>query len=75
MPVAVGARFPWAELMQRVFAVDALRCHRCGGRRKLIAQITQGHVVTAILSALGQPTEPPNLNPARGPPALFGAGS
>jgi len=64
-------RYPWAELLRRVFAVDVMRCHRCGGRRKLIAQITQPLVVTAILSALGLPTEAPLVHSARAPPELF----
>ena len=60
--------YPWAELLRRVFAIDVLKCHRCGGRRRLIAQITQPGVVAAILTALGLPTDVPRLHPARGPP-------
>ena len=54
--------------MKRVFLVDALRCPRCGGRRKILAAITEGRVVRAILEALGLPAEPPTVHPARGPP-------
>jgi hypothetical protein len=68
---ACRRRYPWAELLRRVFAVDVLRCELCGGRRELIAQITQAGVVRAILTSLGLPTEVPVLHPARGPPALF----
>ena len=64
-------RYPWADLLRRVFAVDVLRCGLCGGRRRLIAQITQPSVVTAMLTSLGLPTEAPLLHPARGPPDLF----
>ena len=64
-------RHGWAELLRRVFAVDVLRCGLCGGRRELIAQITQPEVVGAILSALGLPSEAPVVHPARGPPELF----
>ena len=67
----VKRRYDWAELLRRVFAVDVLRCGLCGGRRELIAQITQPGVVTAILAALGLPTEAPRVHPARGPPELF----
>lgn len=66
-PRACG-RHPWAELMKRVFLVDVLRCPRCGGRRRILAAITEGRVVRAILEALGLPTEPPTVHPARGPP-------
>ena len=61
-------RLPWAELLKRVFAIDALTCPRCGGPRKLIALLTDGLVVRQILSHLRLPTEPPPLAPARAPP-------
>lgn len=37
-PRAAGAAsaWPWAALMRRVFALDILRCPRCGGRRSLV---------------------------------------
>jgi hypothetical protein len=38
-------RLPWAELLERVFAIDALTCPWCGGPRKLIALLTDGLVV------------------------------
>jgi len=50
--------------------VDALRCG-CGGRRRIIAAITQAEVIVAILAALHLPTEAPVVHPARGPPGLF----
>ena len=66
-----GRRTAWADLLKRVFAVDGLRCHRCGGRREVLALITEAAVVRAILECLGLPTEPPLVHPARGPPELF----
>jgi hypothetical protein len=51
-------RHPWAELMKRVFLVDVLRCPRCGGRRRVLAAITESRVVRAILASLGLPAEP-----------------
>ncbi len=33
-------RHPWADLLNRAFAVDVLRC-ACGGRRRILAAITQ----------------------------------
>ena len=68
---APSRRYPWADLLKRVFAVDALSCHRCGGRREVLALITEGRVVRAILECLGLPTEGPVVHPARGPPELF----
>ena len=52
-------------MLKRVFAVRLLECPHCGGRRKLIALISDGVVVRKILDHLGLPTEPPRLAPAR----------
>jgi len=54
--------------MLRAFAIDVLTCDHCGGRRRLIAFLTDGLVVRKILAHLGLPTEPPHLAPARAPP-------
>jgi hypothetical protein len=64
-------RYPWAELLKRVFAVDVLRCHLCGGRREVLALVTEGPVVRAILECLGLPADGAVIHPARGPPELF----
>jgi hypothetical protein len=58
----------WAELLRRTFGVDVLHCPLCGGRRELIALITQPHTAQRILEAMGVPAEPPELEPARPPP-------
>ena len=58
----------WAELLMRTFGMDALHCPLCGGRRELIALITQPHTAQRILVAMGLPAEPPDLEPARPPP-------
>ena len=46
-------RWRWAELLQRVFAVDVLACPNCGGRMRLIATIEDPRVVRRILTHLG----------------------
>jgi hypothetical protein len=51
--------------MKRVFEVDVLECPRCGGRRKLIAVITEPLVIVAILESLGLPARAPPQAPAR----------
>ncbi|MBM3985329.1 MAG: hypothetical protein FJ296_06540 [Planctomycetes bacterium] len=38
-------RHPWADLLRRVFGVDVLRCPDCGGRRRIVAALTQGPVI------------------------------
>ncbi len=42
---------PWAELLQRVFEIDALCYPRCGGRMRTLAAITAG----AAKGCLGLP--------------------
>ena len=61
-------RYTWAELLKRVFEIDALHCPFCQGRRKLIAFITEAPVIRAILECLELPSDPPPLSPARWPP-------
>ena len=47
-----------------------LRCPTCGGRRRILAAITQAAVIRAILESLGLPADPPVVASARGPPEL-----
>lgn len=58
----------------RIFVSRTLTCPWCGGKRKLIALLTDGKVVRAILEHLGLPTAAPVLAPARSPPELEFAG-
>jgi hypothetical protein len=59
-PVPDGAEAPrrphywtWAALMQRAFAIDVLRCPRCGSRMRLIATIHDPGAIGRILAHLG----------------------
>jgi hypothetical protein len=63
-----GRRYSWADLLRRTFEIDVLRCPHCGGRRKVIAMITQAEVIRRILAAMGLPTEPPAVDRDRSPP-------
>ncbi|TMB35759.1 MAG: transposase, partial [Deltaproteobacteria bacterium] len=58
------SRIPWAELLLRVFREDVLLCP-CGGRRVVVAFITEKKVVTEILEHLGLPTTGPPIAAAR----------
>jgi len=69
IPRARPRRIPWAELLRRVFAIDAFRCP-CGGRRRVLAAITQPGPICAILRHLGLPHTAPQLAPSRAPPTL-----
>ena len=60
--------------MRRVFALDVLRCHACGSRRRTIALITQPGVIRRILEHLGLPAARragPSAAPARAPLRLI----
>ena len=66
-------RLDWAScsrssLFKKVFGVDVLPCERCGGRMRVIAQLSEGPAVLKILRHLGRNDSPLPLSPARGPP-------
>jgi hypothetical protein len=54
-------RVPWAQLLMRVFSVDALRCPRCATPMVVLALISDPPVVARILTHLGLPAEPPAI--------------
>jgi len=56
-------------LLARLFESLPLVCPNCGADMRIIAFITEATPVRRILSALGEPAEPPRIAPARGPPA------
>jgi hypothetical protein len=58
------SRIPWGELLMRVFREDVLACP-CGGRRVVLAYLTQPGPVKAILDHLGLPSTDPPIAPAR----------
>ena len=59
----------WADLLMRVWAIDALECPYCGGRMRVIAAIHDPDAITAILAAVHsdkwsmQNTGPPAWEP------------
>ena len=61
---APTSRIRRSELLLRVFREDVLRCP-CGGRRVVLAFITEKKVIHAILEHLGVPTTGPPIAPAR----------
>ena len=63
------SRIPWADLLQKVFAIDVFCCDNCGGRRRVISAITDAAVAQKILLHLDLPTRAPDLLPARAPPS------
>jgi hypothetical protein len=61
-----GSRIEWAQLLRRIYLVDVLAC-RCGGRRAIVADISDSEVVVAILAHLGLPPFAPPIARARSP--------
>lgn len=58
-------RARWADLLLRVFEVDALCCPRCGGRMRVLAAITEPSLAGPILGCLNLPTRAPPLAVSR----------
>jgi hypothetical protein len=75
-PVVAGPRYrvPWAELLQKVFALDVLECPRCAGRLEVIAYIAEPTVARRILDHLGLASQGPPLARARSPDDGFDPG-
>jgi hypothetical protein len=65
-----AARYAWARLRARIDEVFPLVCSHCGGVMRIIAFITDGPTMRDILVHLGEPTAPPRIAPARGPPLV-----
>ena len=62
----VGPRIAWAQLLRRIYLVDVLACP-CGGRRAIVADISDSEVVVALLAHLGLPPFAPPIARARSP--------
>ena len=57
--VCEARRMAWADLLQRVFEVDALRCPGCGARMRVLSAITDPDVARRILDCLRMPSRAP----------------
>ena len=67
---ARSRRLHWARLLQRVFAIDALRCPRCGATLRLLAAIEDESVACAILECVGVPARAPPRQRTRSDPGM-----
>jgi hypothetical protein len=63
-------RLPWADLLRRIFGIEALRCE-CGKSMRVLAAITEPTVARRILECMALPSRAPPLTPtcASGSPA------
>ncbi len=55
---------PRAQLLKRVFLIDALTCPRCAQAMVVLALISDPQVVRRILQHLGLPADVPPVAPA-----------
>jgi len=58
----------WAALLPRIYEVFPLICPTCQAPLTFIAFLTDPESITQILAHIGEPTSPPLIHPARGPP-------
>ncbi len=59
------ARYLWAMLLARIYESEPLTCAHCGADMRIIAFITDGVSVGRILEHIGEPAQPPRIEPAR----------
>ena len=60
---AEPSRHPWSWLLQRVFAVDVLKCERCGGRLRLVEIAKKPNDISRVLGDVGDARAPPRAPP------------
>lgn len=67
-----SGRRTWPALLRRIYSIDVLACRTrgCGGRMRVISEISSPPVIRRILEHLDLPTEVPAFAPARGPPQV-----
>ena len=70
---AASPRVDWATLLRRSFDVDVLRCAGCGGRLRVLGEVTEPSLVRVVLESLGLPPDAPPVARARNPTDLLGA--
>ena len=58
----------WAALLARIYEVFPLICPTCQAPLTFIAFLTEPEPICQILAHIGEPTSPPLIHPARGPP-------
>jgi len=70
---AASPRVDWATLLRRSFEVDVLRCAACGGRLRVLGEVTEPSLVALVLESLSLPPDAPRVAPARDPTELLAA--
>ena len=58
-------RLLWAQLLQRTFGLDVLKCPKCGGKMKMVAAILDPVEIARLCENLGEPALAPPVVPSR----------
>jgi hypothetical protein len=66
-PAPRARELDWPSLLRRTFASEIFDCD-CGGRRRVVAFVSDRAQAMEILQKLGLPTQAPRIARARGPP-------
>ena len=61
------SRYPWSWLLQRVFAVDVLKCEKCGGRLRIVEIAQKLDDIARVLSERDYVKAPPAAEPPASP--------
>ena len=69
---AATPRVDWPALLRRSFDTDVLACVSCGGRLRVVGEVTEPAMVRLVLESLGMPAEGPRMGRARDPTELLG---
>jgi hypothetical protein len=69
---AASPRVDWASLLRRSFEIDVLACPTCGGRLRVLGDVTEPAMVRLVLDSLRMPADAPRVARARDPTELVG---
>jgi hypothetical protein len=56
----------WMERLRRVFAIDLSICPDCGGRLRVIADVTRPDIIQKILEHVARQQAPPEFSASSG---------
>jgi len=65
-PAAPTAPMTWMERLRRVFAIDLSICPDCGGRLRVIADVTRPDIIQKILEHVARQQAPPEFSASSG---------
>jgi len=64
----LAASRSWALLLARIYECFPLACPKCFSPMRIIAFIEEPTVIEKVLKHIGEPTQAPEILPARAPP-------